>query len=278
MSTLSADLAAGQVYYVRVIAAVAASTDSGTIAWSSTSRSAPFQLTVLDPTSIVTPGWLKVTVSNGVDSDTVAFSIDGGATVLTVTLDDTGSIVGTSVPIGTLAAGSHTITATAGTGGVASGTFTVLAAVNYPSGAGADNPASYVSQSGVVKWILQDPQSGGTSYLFPINPNRMTPPQTPRVFNAEHTTATDGQPLVFEGASIATNWTIEGDVLTQAFYEKLEWFNAQPRRFYLIDHLSRAWTVTCESIDWTAKRAKDNPWAHHYKLTMLIHAGPVQLP
>jgi hypothetical protein len=82
--------------------------------------------------------------------------------------------------------------------------------------------------------------------------------------------------LVFEGFPIGVDWTLEGTVRTQDFHDQLETFLAMPRRLYLIDHLSRAWTVSLESIAWTRLPEAYNDWAFTYQLKAIIYAGPVQ--
>lgn len=278
MTTLDSYTSADQVYYVRVIASTNPSTDTGTVSWSSTDRTAPFLLEVLADIA-TTPGWLKVNVSNGPPGSSVTFYVDGGSTVLfTAALDASGQIVGMSIPLPSLAAGTHSLSVISGVGPVDSQSFNVLnGPVNYPIGEAADNaPVAATQTNPILRWAIQDLLPGGETYLFPINPEQQSSPHAPRVYASETTTAPDGQPLVFEGFPVAVDWTLQGKCLTQAFYEKLEHYLHQPRRVYVIDGHLRAWTVTFESMDWAPLKAAYNDWAGSYTLKLLIY-GMVQL-
>jgi hypothetical protein len=274
--TVLTPVSEGVVYYVRVHPATSTYTDSGTVTWAGSVRVPPLLVQVLADV-LTTPAWLKVTVSNGTPLDPVEFRIDGGATIFSAVLDDNGQIVGISIPLPSLSAGTHTITAATPT---LSGTVSFAVTnppVAYPVGLAADSPPVLVAQTGVVRWVLQDPTSGGQSFVFPISPSKMFPPHAARVFTSEHSTAPDGQPLTFEGAPVGVDWAIEGTCRTQGFHDTLETFLAMPRRVYLIDHLSRAWTVTLESIAWTRLAEAYNDWAYTYQLKAIIYAGPVDL-
>jgi hypothetical protein len=274
--TVLAPVSEGVVYYVRVHPATTTYTDTGTVTWAGGARVAPLQVEILAAV-LTTPSWLKVTVSNGVPNDPVNFSIDGGVTIFGATLDSNGQVIGMSIPLPALTAGSHTITATTPT---LSGTVSFIVTnppVSYPVGLAADSPPVAVTQTGVTRWVLQDPTSGGESFVFPISPSKMSPPHAGRVFAIEHSTASDGQPLTFEGAPVGVDWTVEGACRTEAFHDALETFLAMPRRVYMIDHLSRAWTVTLENIAWTRLPEAYNDWAFTYQLKAIIYAGPVQL-
>jgi len=274
--TVLSPVSEGVVYYVRVHPATTTYTDTGAVTWASSVRLALLQVEA-QAVVATTPAWLKVTVSNGAPLDPVNFSVDGGVTIFSATLDDNGQVIGISIPLPALTAGSHTITATTPTlsGSVS---FTVTnAPVSYPVGPVADIPPVLVTQTGVVRWVLTNPTSGGQVYVFPINPNKMSTPHAARVFVTEHSTAPDGQPLTFEGAPVGVDWTIEGACRTSEFHDTLETFLAMPRRVYLTDPLSRAWTVTLESIAWTRLPEAYNDWAFTYQLKAIIYAGPVQL-
>jgi len=237
----------------------------------------PAGLQVVAAASVdTTPGWLAVTVSNGEPLAVVSFTVDA-TVVASATLDDQGQLLAMSVPLPSLAAGSHTVTVSSPTLS-GSATFAVAnSPVAYPSTAAAGTAPAAVAQTGVVRWVLQDPTSGGAQYIFPTNPSKMSAPHAARVFVTEHTTAPDGQPLTFEGSPVGVDWTIEGVCRTQEFHDALEAFLALPRRVYLIDHLSRAWTVTIETIAWTRLAEAYNDWAFTYQLKAIIYSEAVQL-
>lgn len=271
-----ATVSQGVVYYVRVLPTTTTYTDTGTVNWLSTARVGILQVTA-DAAVDTTPSSLVASVANGTPGDGVAFSVDGGPVLTTSTLDSTGAALGTSVSLPALSAGTHTLIAATNTG-YGTWTFTVTnAAAAYPSSRPADTAPAAVTQTGVVRWVLQDPTSGGAQYIFPINPHKMSAPHAARVFATEHTTAPDGQPLTFEGSPVGVDWNLEGFCRTQEFHDTLEDFLALPRRVYLIDHLSRAWTVTVETIAWTRLNEAYNDWAFTYQLKVLIYEGPTQL-
>lgn len=273
--SLTAPLSEGVVYYVRVNPATADFTDTGTVTWASSPRLFPLLLDVLVVGT--TPAWMRVSVANGDPLDQVSFWVDGGATIWELTLDEDGSAVNTSIPLPALAVGEHVLTVATSTTSTTA-TFTVTdETAAYPDEPDADLDAVAVIQTGVVRWVLQDPTTGHTNFIFPINPHKMSSPHAARVFTTEHSTAPDGQALTFEGAPVGVDWSIEGTVRTQGFHDALEGFLATPRRLHLIDHLSRAWTVSLESIAWSRLPEAYNDWAFTYVLKAIIYAGPRQL-
>jgi len=207
----------------------------------------------------------------------VTFTVDGGSSIGAAVLDETGQIIGTSVMLPSLTVGTHTLTATTSTDSGNASFDVLVAAVAYPTTRTADVAPVAVAQTGVVRWVLQDPTTGGANLIFAINPSKMSAPHAARVFATEHTTAPDGQALTFEGGAVGVDWALEGTCRTQAFHDSLETFLAMPRRVYLIDHLSRAWTVTLESINWSRLPEAWNDWAFTYQLKAIIYQGPVQL-
>lgn len=217
-----------------------------------------------------TPSWVTVNVTNGDPDGTADITVDDDTTVaLSVDLDESGQAIGVSVPLAALEAGEHVLRT-----GVASASFTVATGpVVYPDSRVSD--AKPVPPSQVNRWALQDPSPGGVTYVFPLNPARMSSPHAARVFTTEHTTAADGQPLTFEGSPVGVDWSFEGTVQTQDFYEALEAFLAAGRRLFCFDHLDRIWEISLESIDWEGMRDNARPWAHRYKAKAIIY-GQVQ--
>lgn len=226
---------------------------------------------LLEVTSDVdsTPSWVRVNVTNGDPDGTADITVDDDPTVLlSIDLDESGQAIGVSVPLDELEAGEHVLRT-----GVATATFTVASGpVAYPV---ARVPDRAPVPPEVNRWALQDPTSDGVTYVFPINPARMSSPHAARVFTTEHTTAADGQPLTFEGSPVGVDWSFEGTVQTQSFYDSLEAFLAAGRRLFCFDHLDRIWEISLESIDWEPVRDSRYPWAHRYKAKAIIY-GQVQ--
>lgn len=279
--TLTAPAAEGVIYYVRVLPATTDYTESGTVTWSSGPRLYDLVVRVGGPAGPEPmdsgPGFLTVTVSNGEPLDNVYFYVDDGSAIFGSTLDDGGQLVGISVPIPAIAAGSHTLRATTPTTSGSASFQVTNETPAYPDSPGVDVEPVAVAQDGVVRWVLQDPTTGGEEYIFPISPSKMSTPYAARMFTTDHSTAPDGQPLMFEGSAVGVDWNMEGVCRTEAFHDALERFLALPRRVYLIDHLSRAWTVTLEGVTWTRLREAYNDWAFTYQLKAIIYAGPLDL-
>lgn len=227
---------------------------------------------LLEVTSDVdsTPSWVRVNVTNGDPDGTADITVDDDPTVLlSVDLDESGQAIGVSVPLEELDPGEHVLRT-----GVAIATFIVATGpVVYPVARVPDRTP--VPPPEVNRWALQDPTSDGVTYVFPINPARMSSPHAARVFTTDHTSAADGQPLIFEGFPVGVDWSFEGTVQTQDFYDSLEAFLASGRRLFCFDHLDRAWEISLESIDWEPVRDSRHPWAHRYKAKAIIY-GQVQ--
>lgn len=225
-------------------------------------------------TVVETPAWLDVSVSSATPESGLEFYVDGDL-VFTVTADDAGQAVGTSVPLGELAAGLHDLMVVdVATSESVTVEFTVLADP-APIPAGPPSPVAPSPPPEVNRWTFEVPREGGEVYVLPINPSRMSSPHAARVFTLEHTTSPAGQPLTFEGEPRAVEWTVEGSCLTEAFFDALERFQAMNERFYVVDHLDRGWLVTFESLDWTEVRDRMRPWNHRYRAKFLIYAGPL---
>jgi hypothetical protein len=218
----------------------------------------------------ITPTWVRVNITNGAPGDTAEVTVDDDPTiVMTVQLDSSGQAIGVSVPLDDLGVGEHVLRT-----GVAAATFPVLSPpVAYPV---ARVPDAAPAPPTVQRWALQDPVPGGVTYLFPINPARMSSPHAARVFTVDHTTAPNGQPLTFEGSPVGVDFTFEGTVLTESFYDSLEAFVRTNRRLFLFDHLQRCWEISLEDVAWEPMRDREHQWAHHYKAKAIIY-GQVSL-
>jgi hypothetical protein len=252
---------------------------SGSLAWATVARPASGALN-LEAGEIVydTPAWLTASILSATPDGEVQFEIDT-VLVLTTTADDAGTIPTLAIPAGVLlTVGTHTLLARDVTTGVEDSVeFEVESLTMEPD---ADPPSvgpATPATGGVIQWIFELPDPGGMTFTFPHNPTEMTSPFSRRVLNPEFTAAPDGQPIIFEGEPVATEWGATGVVFTQAHYEALEAWHVLNRRFYAIDHHERAWLVTLEDVSWSAKRDPSRPWAHGYSLKFLIWGGPYEL-
>jgi len=232
------------------------------------------------PTSVI------VVVDGGWPSDIVRFTVDG-ITVMNKTLDSVGGLGQTSIPVPEAlgAAGVHTLmmesifrelTYTM------SDTFTVsLPPAPAPVAPPADAPVVVVPEAatptGVYRWVFQDRMPGGLgTYVFPNNPTSMSNPHVKKMLAQTHTTAVDtGQYHMTEVAEFAINWSFQGVCLSQAHYDILDQFAKLKRRFYIIDHRNRAWTVAGVSFDPQARLRTNlngtlTDWVHDYTFNAII--------
>lgn len=220
-----------------------------------------------------TPASLAVSLVNLTPGETVTFSISGVGTVLSQPADSAG-ILTTSVPVPAVAAGTYTLTATAG-GGSASATFEVLYSSVTPPPPDPDAPPHIVVQPpGVTKWILQDKAPGGETYVFDLNPARMTSPFAPKMITPETTTAPDGQPVLWQGADRPHLWQFEGKIRLQSQYDAFVRFLELQRKFYLIDHRNRAWVVTFEEFSPEHIGRNNELNNYRYSMSAYVYAGP----
>lgn len=269
----SGPLALGQRVLIRAYPTSTTDVGTATVTWSVAPRPASGLLSFTTATEILeTPGWLAIGVACATPGATLEFTLDGSATVVfTCLVDDLGLAAADSVLLPQLTAGGHTITVTdPTTGQSATNSFTVDLEPAAPSAMGADVPPT-IDPSMVQRWSFIDPAPGGETFTFPINPSKMSSPHYVRNVTPEHTLAPSGQPIIWEGLPDPAPWTIEGSVETQAHYEAIERFYALRRRFYVVDHLSRAWVVSFESFE-PVKKKSIGDWDHDYTLKFLILA------
>lgn len=273
--TVSAPLALGQRALVRAYPTTATDVGTATISWSVAPRPDSGTLSFITATEILeTPGWLAAGVAYASPGATLEFTLDGAATVVFTSLvDDLGLAAADSVLLPQLTAGTHTITVTDPVSGQsASQDFTVDLVPEAPLAPGSDVSPTVDQTS--IRWAFQDPAPGGETFVFPINPSEMSSPHFARNVTPDHTLAPSGQSIIWEGLPDPVSWQVRGSVETQAHYEALERFYALRRRFFVVDHLRRAWVVSFESLEFAKKRST-NDWTNDYTLKFLILAGPV---
>jgi hypothetical protein len=237
---------------------------------------------ILDKTFTQAPMSLTVVVEGGWPEDDVSFAIDG-TEVLQRTLDSDGGLAATSIPVPEAlgSVGGHTLTMeslTAEIGSQTADTFALtLAPDTPPTPVGGDIAAVVVPEAATVRWVLQDVLPGGLgSYVFPNNPTSMTNPHVKKQLSQTHTTAVNtGRYHISEVAEFSVQWSFTGVCFSQAHHDAMLAFSQLKRRFYIIDHRNRAWTVAALSFDPTARlRSNINgvftDWAHDYTFTVLV--------
>jgi len=213
-------------------------------------------MTVLDPDQRRSPTTLTVALSGAIPDDMVSFTVNGGTPRL-VQADWSGNIplVNIDVP-SSVGVGSHTVEASSGTGvylRVAESPFTIELVPEpqffpAPDEVVVDVPAA--AQPTGRKWVFQDLMPGGLgSWVLPRNPSQSGLPVVRRVLEPVHTTARTGVHHIFESRTDVTEWQFGGLVCTQEEQQQLEAFAALNRRFYIIDHLNRAWVATISNLE-----------------------------
>lgn len=276
------DLSAIGPHYFRVrpVDAAAGADASVSLTYSFGTRLPILVVEVNTPIIAQTPANVLASVVNAEPNEDVEFEVVGHGVLKTQVADESGIIQSVSIPLPEIPAGTYTLRST----GVESGRYdedSIQVSRDpdvVPTPPGADDAVVPPVQTGVLKWVIQDPVPGGLgTYVFPINPTQMAPPHGPRFIELEQTTAPDGIPHIWEGARRAHSWSFEGYLETEEHYQKLQDFTALMRRLYLIDHRNRAWVVSFEAFDAKVKKNNAMPWAHTYTISALIYSGPEQL-
>ena len=240
---------------------------------------------ILDPDLLQAPTSVTVVLNNVTAGIPIDFLIDG-VDVYQADGSEDSWLGPTSIPVDEIigTAGTHTLTATQNGQIIASGTF-AIELDNFGSGTtgrGADaDPVAVpgaITAHGTRKWVLQDLTAGGLgSYVMPINPAEMDPPEFQRPLSAQHTTAIDGQYHVYEGSTAPVEWSFSGHIPTQDMHDKLMAFANLNRRFYLIDHRNRAWKVAIAAVDMVPRLRSINLYGemtdsiYDYTMTALIY-------
>lgn len=233
----------------------------------------PMELALAEEELERAPTTLEVTVSNCAELDDLTFAIDG-VDVFVETSDVDGFLDSTSIPVPDLAAGTHTLTVTSAVKGVSSTTFTLArGAAAHPAIKAPDADPIFIpaSQDGDrFHWVLQDLAPGGLgSWVMPVSPTSMTNPHRRRDIAVQHTTAINGVDHAFEGHMSPLDWQFAGYCPDQEFYNLLRAYMNLNRRFYVIDHRGRAWTVAGVSVDLRPRKRQSvdgalSDWHHDY--------------
>lgn len=270
-------LSAGRLIYLRLIPADASPT-AASLTWTFTSVPTEFSLAAQPNVIPQTPSSVRLTLIGADDGVVVDFYHVGTVgSLLQETCDTTGQILGVSVPLPAISAGTHRMRAVTAAGEITETTIQVTAnPPTYPTTVTADLPPIALPQGAVVKWSLQDPAPSGELFEFPFNPEEMDPPHPERSITVETTVASDGQPILWEGGQAAWEWGFKGYTDSQDVYEALERFRDLNHRFWLVDHRGRGWVVSFTSITWTSRRSPDRGnWSYDYEVSVIIYKGPV---
>lgn len=230
-------------------------------------------LQIIDPEVEYCPSSVTFSMYDGPVEGTVSLKISpdplGWGTIETYTTEETGTILGESLPLdGDLPAGTYTVTATYA-GGTATDSFQVLEApVSFPA---ADATDLAPTNTPVTRWQLHDRAGVLSDFEFTYNPDRMTSPWALRSYVNEATTSPDGQPIIWESFTRAVDWEFSGYIDSETDIAAIQAYVDLNRRFYLIDHRQRTWVVAFKGWDLQPKRVWQTPYAHTYTIRALIY-------
>lgn len=244
------------------------------VTWSYAKR-ASSRLEVALETDVVdeTPASLYATISAGFGRDTISLSLIGPTTaddMQTEVLNDFGYIEDLAIPLPGLAAGDYFLRVE----GVASGNedvpFTVTG--NPLSFLGSHPKALPVApaRASQVRWRLYGLHDQKAAYEFVHNPRSWSNLLPPNNFTHEKTTAPDGQILSWQAGDQPWRMEFTGYLDTPAEYGALTFWAGLHRRFWLVDHRNRAWLVTFEQFDASARIVPNKPWAHDYTMKAVV--------
>lgn len=146
-----------------------------------------------------------------------------------------------------------------------------------PNTWGASLAGKSKQPTGQHRWTLHDPTTNET-YVFPLNPNKMTTPHSPRNFNIIATAPSgaltggsrQGMGRVVELARDPFEWSFSGRIKTEAHYDRLLAWSNKVHRIQLSDHFGRTWLVRV--LDFNPNELTPTPrisWRYEYDFKVL---------
>lgn len=233
------------------------------------------QLQVLDPDVEFAPSSVTFSLYDVGEGEEVSLSISpdplSWGEIETFTADETGIILGETLPLdGPLPVGQYQVVALHA-GGVSTDTFDVLDdPVDYPPDEPADADPLTTT---VTRWTLHDRAGDLPDFEFTYNPETMTSPWRLRQYTMDSTTSpeSEGTAMVWEATRRAVDWQFSGYIDSEADIDAIQAYVDLNRRFYLIDHRQRQWIVTFKGWELEPKRVFATPYAHRYTVTALIY-------
>lgn len=127
----------------------------------------------------------------------------------------------------------------------------------------------------VLRWVFTDPYVPET-WTTPINPYEMTTIFPEKNIQIAASTATDGQTLLFEGATPPTNWEFTGHILDREHHDELLRWSEKKNRISITDHFGRVIPVYLVHFDAVPQPAPQRPkrWRHSYTMKCIITGKP----
>jgi hypothetical protein len=264
----------------------------GTLSWDFVPTTPGAYVDSDDIDGIYTPGALDITLGNLPPNSDVTFAVDSlsAPPFDLVQIGSSGDLYDHSVIIPFLmTAGDHTLYGFVSDGSIFSLVFTVLVDAPLDAPEADDVTPTLIPRSGVQRWIFQDPTGtaypGGTgdeldasSYIVPINPDKMTTPWVDKQITTEATVGIPGQPITWESNPQAPLWTFSGVILdgnpanADSHLSILRYFAHVPYEIYIVDHFNRAWRVYIASFDPVPAQTVQHMYRHTYTMTAYMTA------
>lgn len=242
----------------------------------------PLDLIILEPAQVQAPTYLPVSVSGAAPGATLTFEIDGDV-VWTDEADADGILAAVEIPVpDTLAAGTWSVTASAGVmGDEDSEDFTLaMDPADFPTDPTPDSdPPVVPDRNG--RWVLNDVADGGLgAWIMPVNPQAMTSPHFERAVNVKHTTAPETGAWSVSEAQVGTKpWKVSGYYPDEAYLDQLKAYADLKHRFLVYDHRDRVWVVVLNGLDHEPRKRQsdavspNNDWAGSWTMDLTIVGG-----
>lgn len=241
----------------------------------------PPTLGILTPTLVRAPTVVRISIVNAVPNQDFIISIDDEE-LWVVTSDPEGMVDAVEIPVDDQDAGTHTVEAVS-----LSDTLVGEFTLEYDAPPAPPNRAADLDPIAVPEavdgsrfhWVLQDllPVDGLGSWVMPISPTSMSNPHLRKNASVVHTTSPNsGQFHVSEAWLPPTDWQFAGYCPDQAFHDHLTAYADLNRRFYVIDHRGRAWTVAALGVEIKPRQRQRedggvfNDWAGDYTFTVQL--------
>jgi len=221
-----------------------------------------------------TPTNQRVNVLNANPTAYYSFYLDADTSTIlgSATTNAVGVAIGMPVAIPGISTGSHAlhICIPPSTTSLGELDFTVTEPPRtLPTAPGSDATGTATTFG---KWNFIDPSGILATYEFPNNPTQMQSPFAGKVFSNKAATAANT--ITFEGAPKPASWQVSGTTLTQSFTQELEKWLRLNKRFIVVDHHGRSWTVSFETYDTIPTKDMNQRWSFAYTLTFIVYAGP----
>lgn len=118
----------------------------------------------------------------------------------------------------------------------------------------------------MARWTISD---GSTTMTFAYNPVAMTTPYPPKDL-----TVSTRNSLTILNAQKAVQWSFNGNLYTQAEYDKLVLWHEKELLLTLTDHLGHIWSIVSQSLDIKDRRStRNNNTRWTYNWTVLNLGG-----